>query len=198
MTISKPSDIAVRYMLNRCQIRPGSRVLLPCGGVSSVTLQVAYSPGVNIVAIEENKKLYDLFLAGGGPVKTDTIALLYCDNFFDLEPEYPGNFDAVIYVPVQNEYMSIDAQRFRICNMARHALSFLKPGGYLVAYLDKGLVEVDGSSPWYNLSKWETATYVEGRKVPCSKNDDHRILTVRKSILPPLPGSVQLSKRRSE
>ena len=117
-----PPEIAAR-MVELAEIEDGHRVLEPSAGTGN--LLAAIGDGPFKVAIEINYNLSEL-LSDATPANT----LVKCADFLTCTPEAMGLFDRVIMNPPFDN--GIDVKHIR------HALTFVKCGGILVALCANG------------------------------------------------------------
>ena len=116
-----PPDLAAR-MVEAAKIEPHHRVLEPSAGTGN--LLRAIGPGPDKVAVEINQQLLKPLAMSESGLR------VYSGDFLEEQPDVLGQFDRVVMnPPFQN---GADIRHIE------HALTFLKPGGRLVALCANG------------------------------------------------------------
>lgn len=113
-----PPDLAAR-MVELAQIRPGDEVLEPSAGTGNILRALQANRPKRLVAIEINYGLVDIL--GRGPLAD----LVLRGDFLAMSPERTDRFDVILMNP--------PFERGDDIKHILHALTFLKPGGRLVA-----------------------------------------------------------------
>jgi protein-L-isoaspartate O-methyltransferase len=124
-----PADLAAR-MVELAELEPGEQLLEPSAGTGAL-LDAAKGTGAEILALEINPKLCDAVRAKGYHV-------IQAD-FLERKPEEWEPFDCVLMNPPFKNGEDI--------KHIRHALTFLRPGGRLVAICANGPRQNDKLKP---------------------------------------------------
>ena len=122
-----PAALAQR-MVEKAQIKPGHRVLEPNVGTGNLARAIFGAGPVHLVAIDNNRQILDIFEGqyhswGNSRIETHCVDFLACDQSL-------GRFDRIVMNPPFANGQDL--------NHIRHALTFLKPGGRLVAICCNG------------------------------------------------------------
>lgn len=113
------NEDTARILFERAgHIAPGMRILEPSAGRGALA-DKARSAGASVHCVEIQDELAMVLKARGHEVTRA--------DFLELTPDDIGTFDAVIMNP--------PFDRGRDCDHVRHALGFLKPGGWLAAIM---------------------------------------------------------------
>lgn len=113
----------VSWIMDEAQLYDNPTVLEPSAGHGAIA-KAARDKGAKVTCVEiQAKNAREL-------CKIPGLANVICSDFFDVTPSYQGKFDRVLMNPPFDGGRDIDH--------VTHALTFLKPGGRLVAVMSAG------------------------------------------------------------
>jgi phospholipid N-methyltransferase len=122
-----PPDLAAR-MVEAADIQNGDRVLEPSAGTGNIARAVFTAAPVHVVAVEINRDVLNAFEAQYHSWNNSRIET-HCADFLACNDNL-GKFDRILMNPPFSDGADV--------KHIRHALTFLKPGGRLVAICANG------------------------------------------------------------
>lgn len=134
--VPTPPELA-RRMVERAAIKPNARVLEPSAGEGALVRALFEIDAVRVVSIEKSAARVRRLRALEKVERSEHLVVF--DDFFHARLDTLGAFDAVVMSP---PFHAPDDARADLTHV-RHALTFLPPGGRLVAILHSRLLDGD-------------------------------------------------------
>ncbi len=145
-----PPELA-RRMVELADVQPGQRVLEPSAGTGNIIAEIFRglmgADCGHVTAIELNPRVAEILRADRNKrlYANDANYQIICEDFLEVAPEARGTFHCIVMNPPFENGADI--------KHIQHALTFLKPGGRLVAICANGPRQNDKLKPMAD--SWE-------------------------------------------